>query len=452
MRLLLDCGSGVAHRLAELGLAVARASRTSRSRTSTPTTSRDLATLVFAWSYGDLPGAQRAARAHRAVGIGDAARAAHRRATGLGCASPGFPLDGARDRAWRGHRRSATASTLRAAKVPHTDESVAYSVERGGAAGRLYGRHRLRSDARPNGRAARDVLLCECSLPDAMAIPSHLTPEQCGALAAAAQPRQLVLTHFYPPVERVDIRALVAAHYAGPVTLADDGSTSRSRKTDAGRDGARRDGRADRSRRRGHRGDGLSGAPDARRAAHGRGARRQRRTRRRLAASRRSTAWPGHPRLEAVQAGVARVEAREHARHDRARRHLRRHRRSRSSPVPARWRARSRSCSPRARCARPAARRCAAARSSRAARRTRSRGWASKGLELLALARAETGLADRHRGARRGGGAPRRRVRGLHPDRRAQHAELLAAARPSAASASRCCSSAAWRRRSPTCC
>jgi len=34
-----------------------------------------------------------------------------------------------------------------------------------------------------------------------------------------------VLTHFYPPVERVDVRALVGAHYAGPVTLADDGST-----------------------------------------------------------------------------------------------------------------------------------------------------------------------------------------------------------------------------------
>jgi len=68
-----------------------------------------------------------------------------------------------------------------------------------------------------------DVLLCECSLPVAMAIPTHLTPEQCGALAAAALPKQLVLTHFYPPVERVDIRALVATHYAGPVTLAVDG-------------------------------------------------------------------------------------------------------------------------------------------------------------------------------------------------------------------------------------
>ena len=54
---------------------------------------------------------------------------------------------------------------------------------------------------------------------------AHLTPEQCGALAAAALPKHLVLTHFYPPVERADIRALVSAHYAGPVTLAVDGST-----------------------------------------------------------------------------------------------------------------------------------------------------------------------------------------------------------------------------------
>jgi len=38
-------------------------------------------------------------------------------------------------------------------------------------------------------------------------------------------PKHLVLTHFYTPVERVDIRGIVAAHYAGPVTLADDGST-----------------------------------------------------------------------------------------------------------------------------------------------------------------------------------------------------------------------------------
>jgi ribonuclease BN (tRNA processing enzyme) len=32
-----------------------------------------------------------------------------------------------------------------------------------------------------------------------------------------------VLTHFYPPVESVDIAAEVAEHYAGPVVCATDG-------------------------------------------------------------------------------------------------------------------------------------------------------------------------------------------------------------------------------------
>jgi ribonuclease BN (tRNA processing enzyme) len=56
-----------------------------------------------------------------------------------------------------------------------------------------------------------------------MSIPEHLSPEQCGELAAAAEPGHLALTHFYPPVEQVDIRALVGARYAGPITLAFDG-------------------------------------------------------------------------------------------------------------------------------------------------------------------------------------------------------------------------------------
>ena len=68
-----------------------------------------------------------------------------------------------------------------------------------------------------------DLLVCECSLPREMGIPEHLTPEQCGELAAAAAPKHLALTHFYPPVENVDIRHVVGVRYAGPVTLAVDG-------------------------------------------------------------------------------------------------------------------------------------------------------------------------------------------------------------------------------------
>jgi ribonuclease BN (tRNA processing enzyme) len=53
----------------------------------------------------------------------------------------------------------------------------------------------------------------------------HLTPRQCGAIARIAQPKLLALTHFYPPVEDVDIRAEVAESFAGPVMLCVDGWT-----------------------------------------------------------------------------------------------------------------------------------------------------------------------------------------------------------------------------------
>jgi ribonuclease BN (tRNA processing enzyme) len=114
--------------------------------------------------------------------------------------------------------------TLRPCKVPHTEESVAYSVEAGGR--RLVYTGDTAPDAALGAWAAGcDLLLAECSLPAELAIPSHLTPEQAGDLAAAARPGLLVLTHLYPPVERVDVPALVATRFDGPVVVAHDGWT-----------------------------------------------------------------------------------------------------------------------------------------------------------------------------------------------------------------------------------
>jgi ribonuclease BN (tRNA processing enzyme) len=59
-----------------------------------------------------------------------------------------------------------------------------------------------------------------------MSVAEHLTPETSGELAAAARPRLLALTHFYPPVERVDVAAIVGTRYDGPVVLAHDGWTT----------------------------------------------------------------------------------------------------------------------------------------------------------------------------------------------------------------------------------
>jgi ribonuclease BN (tRNA processing enzyme) len=221
VKLLMDCGSGVTHRLAELDVPWRQITHVALTHFHTDHVG-DFPTLVFAWKYGDLPG-----RSAPLTVIGPAGTAAllSRMADAFGdwLRAPGFPLSVV-ELAPDATFDLGVGLTLGARKVPHTAESVAYSITRGRRRVVYTGDTGYDPMLAEWARGA-DLLLCECSLPATMAIPEHLTPEQCGALAAAALPKQLVLTHFYPPVERVDVRAAVAAHYAGLVTLADDGST-----------------------------------------------------------------------------------------------------------------------------------------------------------------------------------------------------------------------------------
>lgn len=70
--------------------------------------------------------------------------------------------------------------------------------------------------------ACADLALVECSWPTAPAWEGHLTPELAGRLASEGQVRQLLLTHFYQPVNREDMLKEVAKFYSGPIELAED--------------------------------------------------------------------------------------------------------------------------------------------------------------------------------------------------------------------------------------
>lgn len=221
VRLLVDCGSGTTRRLAELESEWWSITHVALSHFHVDHHG-DLPTLVFAWKYGLLPPRSAAVEIHGPPGTGllmERLTAAY----GDWLSAPGFPLQVVEnDRS--STRELAPGLRLSSFPVPHTPESVAYSIE--------YGGHRIvytgdtgPSDALATWARGCDLLLCECSLPADMRIPEHLTPESCGELAASAGPRQLVLTHLYPPVERVDVRAIVAARYSGPVTVAHDGLT-----------------------------------------------------------------------------------------------------------------------------------------------------------------------------------------------------------------------------------
>ncbi len=220
-RLLLDCGSGTTRRLAERG-------DDWRTITHVALTHfhidhhGDLPSLVFAWKYGFLPPRSEPVEIIGPVGT---ASLLERLAAAYGTwlSAPGFPLV-VRELTPDDSLELPGGVRLGCHRVPHTAESIAYSIER---AGRriVYTGDTGPSDALAAWARGCDLLVCECSLPTSMQIPEHLTPEQCAALAAAAMPKHLALTHFYPPVERLDLRAIVGTQYVGPITLADDGWT-----------------------------------------------------------------------------------------------------------------------------------------------------------------------------------------------------------------------------------
>lgn len=219
VRILVDCGSAVVTRMAELGIDWPGITHVAFTHFHADHTS-DIATLIYGWRYGLLP--PRSAPVELIGPVGLVARLlAMKEAFGEGLLDAPPPISITELPPETDHVLSEGV-VLRALKVPHTDESVAYSVSGRGRRVVVSG-----DTGFDPGLAAWatgcDVLLCECSLPDSMALPVHLTPRQCGAVAAIARPELLVLTHFYPPVEAEDIGAQVAEQFGGPVVCCHDG-------------------------------------------------------------------------------------------------------------------------------------------------------------------------------------------------------------------------------------
>jgi ribonuclease BN (tRNA processing enzyme) len=218
VQLLVDCGGGAVARMAQLGVDWQSITHLALTHFHADHTN-DLANLLYAWRYGMLP--PRSAPVELLGPVGTAAlfeRMAGAFGESLRDAVP-----------WQVREvESGVAVSLgsgcvvEACKVPHTAESVAYSVTTS------WGRAVISGDTGYDPAFAEwasgcQVLLLECSLPDALAIPTHLTPRQCGAVAAVASPALLALTHFYPPVEDVDIEGQVAEQFGGRMLRAFDG-------------------------------------------------------------------------------------------------------------------------------------------------------------------------------------------------------------------------------------
>jgi ribonuclease BN (tRNA processing enzyme) len=238
VRLLIDCGSGVTRRLAELGIEWQSITHIALTHFHLDHYS-DIPTLLYAFRYGMLPVRSAPLEIIGPVGT----KALFDKLTGVYgdfVTKPVYPqaIHEIEPGQTRDLRPGATATrsadagkpadlqpaacNLSSFKVPHTAESVAYSIALGSRRIVYTGDTGVSPELGEWAKGC-DLLVAECSLPTTMAIPEHLTPEQVGELGRAAQPGMLALTHFYPPVEQVDIEDLVRRSYAGPLTLAHDG-------------------------------------------------------------------------------------------------------------------------------------------------------------------------------------------------------------------------------------
>lgn len=109
---------------------------------------------------------------------------------------------------------------IKSAPTNHIDGSLAYRVEAAGKA-LVYSGDTDESESLVELARGADLLVLEAANPEK--VPGHLTPEEAGGLAARAGVPRLLLIHFYPPCDEVDVAALAARYFPGEVLKAEDG-------------------------------------------------------------------------------------------------------------------------------------------------------------------------------------------------------------------------------------
>jgi ribonuclease BN (tRNA processing enzyme) len=108
---------------------------------------------------------------------------------------------------------------IKSFKTKHTYNSVAYRIESKGKVLTYSGDTGYCKGIIDAGKNA-DLLILECSFPKEMN--NHLTPALAGKVANKANAKKLVLTHFYPEVEKLNVKKLCGKEFDGKIVLAKD--------------------------------------------------------------------------------------------------------------------------------------------------------------------------------------------------------------------------------------
>ena len=205
LRMLFDCGPGVVHRMAQLGVDWQSITHLCLTHFHNDHIG-DVPMLFFAWKHGMRPARSTPLEV---LGPKGTRRMLVRMAKLFGdhISEPSFDLriheleDGA-------ELRLNDVAEIRTRRTPHTDRSIAYRLEVGGRSFCYTGDTGFSEDVAKFVQSA-DALLVECSVPDDEAMPVHLCPRELAEIARIALPRRLLVTHIYPQLDRAEVPFLV---------------------------------------------------------------------------------------------------------------------------------------------------------------------------------------------------------------------------------------------------
>jgi ribonuclease BN (tRNA processing enzyme) len=112
--------------------------------------------------------------------------------------------------------------SVESAPMAHNEESIAYRFSGPDGSSVVYSGDTDYTEDLIKLAKDADLLICESALPDNMRVKGHLTPSLAGKIATASGVKKLVLTHFYPECDQVDVTQQCRKTFSGPLVLAED--------------------------------------------------------------------------------------------------------------------------------------------------------------------------------------------------------------------------------------
>lgn len=112
---------------------------------------------------------------------------------------------------------------VRTVQPVHAEASIGYRLEATSGASVVIPGDTGWTDALVPFVAGADLAIAECSVPDELSMPTHMSPGDLRRLVEHADPGALAIVHRYPSVLATDVESIVGAGWDGHVFIPDDG-------------------------------------------------------------------------------------------------------------------------------------------------------------------------------------------------------------------------------------